>query len=99
MPDRALVNRLRTAGGPSHELLVLLDGPRVLTTLQAARATGAPERTVRYRLDQLHAAGLVECARPGRETGSSPRHWWLRPAGARLVAGTALAQGRPTGMF
>jgi hypothetical protein len=70
-----------------------------MTTDQLARATGTPERTVRYRLDRLHDARLIECVRPGRETGSAPRHWWLRPAGARLVSGTAAADGRPSGMF
>lgn len=99
MADRSYLTRLRTSGGPSHDLLILLDRHRVMTTGQLARATGTPERTIRYRLDRLHAAGLVECVRPGRETGSAPRHWWLRPAGARLVAGIALADGRPSGMF
>jgi hypothetical protein len=80
-------------------LLVLLDRHRVMTTLQLSRATGAPERTVRYRMERLQAANLVDCARPGRERGSSPRHWWLRPSGARLMAGTAAADGHPSGMF
>lgn len=62
---------------------------RVLTTDQLARVTATPVRTVRYRLDRLHAAGMVDCLRPGRETGSAPRHWWLRRAGARIVSGTA----------
>jgi transcription initiation factor IIE alpha subunit len=97
--DRSFLARLRTSGGPSHDLLVLLDRHRVMTTGQVARATGVPERTVRYRLDRLHDARLVDCVRPGRESGSAPRHWWLRPAGARLVAGTAAAEGRPSGMF
>jgi DNA-binding transcriptional ArsR family regulator len=56
-----------------------LDQHRVMTTGQLARATDTPERTVRYRLDRLHDAGLVAFARPGRESGSAPRHWWLRP--------------------
>ncbi|GAA2709010.1 hypothetical protein GCM10010429_23010 [Micromonospora olivasterospora] len=46
LSDRAFVQRLRTAGGPSHELLVLLDQHRVLTTNQLARVTGAPVGTV-----------------------------------------------------
>ena len=99
MADRSLVARLRTSGGPSHDLLVLLDQHRVMTTVQLARAAGVPERTTRYRIERLHSAGLVDFARPGRERGSAPRHWWLRPSGARLVAGTAAADGRPSGMF
>ncbi|MEV4847830.1 replication-relaxation family protein [Micromonospora matsumotoense] len=71
-----------------------------MTTDQLARATGTPVRTVRHRLDRLRTAGLVDAVRPGREAGSSPRHWWLRVAGARLVAGTAAAPGRqrPSGL-
>ncbi|MFI9531501.1 replication-relaxation family protein [Micromonospora rosaria] len=98
--DRAFVARLRASGGPSHDLLVLLDQHRVLTTDQLARATGTPVRTVRHRLDRLRTADLVDAVRPGRESGSSPRHWWLRVAGARLIAGTAAAPGRqrPSGL-
>jgi DNA-binding transcriptional ArsR family regulator len=99
MADRLFLARLRVSGGPSHELLVLLERHRVMTSGQLARATGAPERTVRYRMERLHEAGLVDCARPGRERGSAPRHWWLRPAGSRIIAGTAPADGRPSGMF
>jgi len=99
MADSAFLTRLRTSDGPSHRLLALLNQHRVMTTGQLARATDTPERTVRYRLDRLHEAGLVTCARPGRESGSAPRHWWLRPAGARLVAGTAVAEGKPSAMF
>ncbi|MFI5838032.1 replication-relaxation family protein [Micromonospora sp. NPDC051300] len=79
---------------------MLLDEHRVLTTDQLARASRAPVRTVRHRLERLRRAGLVDAVRPGREAGSAPRHWWLRIAGARLVAGTAAAPGRqrPSGL-
>ena len=99
MPDRAFLSRLRSSGGPSLHLLVLLDQHRVMTTDQLARATGTPERTVRYRLARLHESNLVDTTRPGRESGSAPQHWWLRPAGAKLVTGAAPAEGRPSGMF
>jgi DNA-binding transcriptional ArsR family regulator len=99
LAQRSFVARLRSAGGPSHDLLVLLDAHRVMTTGQLARASGAPERTVTYRLNQLREAGLIDCVRPGRETGSEPQHWWLKPAGARIVTGTAAAEGSPSGMF
>ncbi|MET7951260.1 replication-relaxation family protein [Micromonospora sp. NPDC005324] len=100
MSNQAFVRRLRTSGGPSHDLLVLLDTHRVLTTNQLARATDAPVRTVRHRLDRLRTAGLIDAVRPGRESGSAPRHWWLRTTGARLVSGTAAAPGRqrPSGL-
>src|SRR5262249_39674944 len=97
--DSAFLTRLQTSDGPSHLLLILLNRHRVMTTGQLARATDTPERTVRYRLDRVPQAGLVAYARPGRESGSAPRHWWLRPAGARLVAGTAAAEGKPSAMF
>ncbi|WP_028192422.1 replication-relaxation family protein [Salinispora pacifica] len=93
-------NRLRAFGGPGEELLLLLNDHRVMTTDQLARATGTPDRTVLYRLDQLRADGLISYDRPGRHSGSSPHHWWLRPAGARLITGTAPADGRrPSAMF
>jgi 4-hydroxy-2-oxovalerate/4-hydroxy-2-oxohexanoate aldolase len=60
--DSAFLTRLRTADGPSHLLLVLLNQHRVMTTGQLARATDTPERTVRYRLEQLHDSGLVAYA-------------------------------------
>lgn len=98
MAGQSFLERLRQ-GGPSHELLVLLDVHRVLTTDQLARATGTPVRTVRYRLDQLREHDLVDGLRPGREAGSAPRHWWLRPAGTRLVTGVAQRGGPPKQMF
>ena len=53
MSDRAFLRRLRASGGPSHDLLVLLDQHRVMTTDQLARATATPKRTVRYRMERL----------------------------------------------
>jgi hypothetical protein len=48
-------------------------------------ATGSPERTVDHRLMRLRQARLIERARPYRERGSAPFHWWLTAAGLRLV--------------
>ncbi|MCT2277575.1 replication-relaxation family protein [Micromonospora chalcea] len=93
-------DRLRASGGPSEHLLVLLNDHRVMTTDQLARATDTPARTVLYRLEQLRTAGLVDYDRPGRQRGSAPHHWRLRPAGARLVTGTSPADGRrPSALF
>ncbi|WP_406106498.1 replication-relaxation family protein [Micromonospora globbae] len=93
-------DRLRASGGPSEHLLVLLSDHRVMTTDQLARATATPARTVLYRLEQLRTAGLVDYDRPGRQRGSAPHHWRLRPAGARLVTGTSPADGRrPSALF
>lgn len=66
-------------------LLHLLANHRVLTTRQLMAATGSPERTVDHRLMRLRQARLVERARPYRERGSAPFHWWLTAAGLRLV--------------
>ncbi|WP_433304180.1 replication-relaxation family protein [Actinoplanes sp. CA-030573] len=59
----------------------------MLTSGQLARLNAAPARTVTYRLDRLLQGRLVVCARPGRDSGSSLRLWWLTPFGVRLVAG------------
>ena len=63
----------------------LLDTHRVLTTPQLIAATGAADRTLDHRLLRLRQAGLVARARPYRDTGSAPFHWWLTPRGLRLV--------------
>lgn len=100
MSNQDFVRRLRTSGGPSHDLLVLLDHPPSADHQPVGPATGAPVRTVRHRLDRLRTAGLIDAVRPGRESGSAPRHWWLRTTGARLVSGTAAVPGRqrPSGL-
>ena len=92
MATSTYLDRVRNPDAPSHRILRLLHTHRVMTTDQVARATAVPERTARYRLDQLRTHQLVGSARPGREAGSSPAHWWLRPAGARLVAGVPMAR-------
>ena len=97
---KVIRDRLRTQGGPSLELLRLLDEHRVMTTDHLAQASGTPVRTVRRQLGQVHTAGLVAYTRPGREAGTSQRYWWLTRAGARLVTGTAPADGKtPSPMF
>lgn len=66
-------------------VLHLLGDHRVLTTSQLIAATSSPERTVDHRLSRLQGAGLVARTRPYRDRGSAPYHWWLAPAGLRLV--------------
>ncbi|MHB8290324.1 MAG: hypothetical protein ACYDEY_14055 [Acidimicrobiales bacterium] len=46
-----------------HQLLVLLNAHRVLTTPQLIALTGRPERTVDYRLTRLRSGGLVDRSR------------------------------------
>lgn len=63
----------------------LLAVHRVMTTTQLIAVTDRAERTVCYRLSRLLDQRLVAYARPYRDAGSAPRHWWLTPAGARLA--------------
>ena len=77
-----------------ERLLRLLDTHRVLTTAQLMAITSAPERTTEYRMAVLAKRGLVGRVRPPRGRGTHPWHWWLTPAGARLVTGTACAEDR-----
>lgn len=74
-----------------HQLLVLLNTHRVLTTRQLIALTDRPERTVDYRLTLLRSAGVVDRTRPYAASGSAPFFWRLtpqrRPAGRRDVAG------------
>ena len=79
-----------------HQLLVLLNAHRVLTTPQLIALIGRPERTVDYRLSRLRSAGLVGRTRPYAASGSAPFFWWLTRGGARLVEGTSPAPGRAT---
>ncbi|MCY9785229.1 replication-relaxation family protein [Nocardiopsis sp. EMB25] len=46
----------------------------------------AGERSVRLRLRRLHGCGLLDRFRPLSLRGSSPYHWVLGSAGARLLA-------------
>jgi len=81
---REYVHRVRTSGGPSHDLLVLLDRHRVMTTGQLARATLSPERTARYRIElfatrrhDTEASALLQRLRDEQRE----RRWlaqWLR---------------------
>jgi len=77
-----------------HQLLVLLNAHRVLTTPQLIALTGCPERTIDYRLSRLRSAGLVDRIRPYAASGSAPYFWWLSRSGAHLVEGTSPAPGK-----
>jgi len=79
-----------------HQLLVLLNSHRALTTPQLIALTERPERTVDYRLSRLRSARLVERTRPYAASGSAPFFWWLTRGGARLVEGTSPAPGKAT---
>jgi hypothetical protein len=79
-----------------HQLLVLLNAHRALTTPQLIALTGRPERTVDYRLTRLRSGALVNRTRPYAASGSAPFFWWLTRSGAHLVEGTSPAPGKAT---
>ncbi|WP_160051524.1 replication-relaxation family protein [Nocardiopsis sp. FR26] len=61
---------------------------KVMTTEHLHRLyfPGVGERSVRHRLLRLHGYGLLDRFRPLSLRGSSPHHWVLGSAGARLLA-------------
>lgn len=79
-----------------HQLLVLLNAYRILTTPHLIALSGRPERTVDYRLTRLRTAGLVDRTRPYAASGSAPFFWWLTRSGAHVVEGTSPAPGKAT---
>jgi len=74
---------------------------RVLTTAQLVVLTQRPERTVRYRLEQLRRTHSVGRTRPAAAVGSAPAHWWLAAKGMRTVsaAGPVPARTVPQPLF
>jgi hypothetical protein len=64
-------------------LLAQLRIHRVLTTAQAADATGLAVRTASRRLARLRSAGYTDYIQPGAAKGTNPFHWWLTDAGHR----------------
>lgn len=89
--------RPRTGAKPlsitDQRVLVLLDEHRVATTTQVSAALSLPLRTADYRLGRLREAGLVDRARPYRERGTAPFHWWLTRRGRALVHGEQPGRG------
>ena len=74
-------------------VLVLLDEHRVATTTQVSAALSLALRTADYRLVRLRDAGLVDRARPYRERGTAPFHWWLTRRGRAVVHGERPGRG------
>lgn len=64
MADRSLVTRIRTSGGPSHDLLVLLDQHRVMT----ARPHRGGTRRRRLSRDGLRSRGTAAGTAPPART-------------------------------
>lgn len=69
--------------------------------LTRLRTSDGPSHLVLVLLDQHRVMTTDQLARATAtpERTVRYRHWWLRPAGARLVAGTAAAEGKPSAMF
>jgi hypothetical protein len=96
----AAARRQRRLGGRSASLVSLtaldrrivglLSEQRVITSVQLELLLAdVPARTLRYRTERLHHAGLAGRSRPYRDSGSAPYHLWpTRRA-------DALARGAP----
>ncbi|MEU7317219.1 replication-relaxation family protein [Streptomyces sp. NPDC007083] len=67
----------------------MLHEHRVLTTPQIARLAFPSLRTAQRRLRTLHEYALLDSFRPLVQSGSSPEHYTLGPAGAALLAAQA----------
>lgn len=60
-----------------RRIIGLVSDQRVVTSTQLELLLAdVPGRTLRYRTDHLHRAGLVGRSRPYRERGSAPYHLW-----------------------
>ncbi|MEU5834153.1 replication-relaxation family protein [Streptomyces diacarni] len=67
----------------------MLHEHRVLTTQQIARLTFPSIRTAQRRLRILYEYALLDSFRPLVQSGSSPEHYTLGPAGAAFLAAQA----------
>ncbi|MEW2223280.1 replication-relaxation family protein [Streptomyces sp. NPDC006990] len=75
----------------------MLHEHRVLTTQQIARLAFPSLRTTQRRLRTLYEYALLDSFRPLVQSGSSPEHYALGPAGAALLAAQAGCELSETG--
>jgi hypothetical protein len=74
---RREVDPISRLDAQDRQILDVLCKNRVVTQDQLARLFPArPERTLRYRMQQLHKHGFVGRTRPYRDVGSAPNHHW-----------------------
>ncbi|MGA9875830.1 MAG: replication-relaxation family protein [Solirubrobacteraceae bacterium] len=99
----AVARRGRVRVGPAaavslseldRRIIELVSSQRVVTSTQLELLlSDVPGRTLRYRTDHLHRAGLLGRSRPYRERGSAPYHLWPSRRADTLVRGAPVPRG------
>ncbi len=75
-------------------IIGLISDQRVVTSTQLeCLLADVPGRTLRYRTDHLHRAGLLGRSRPYRERGSAPYHLWPSRRADTLARGAPAPRG------
>ena len=75
-------------------IIGLVSDQRVVTSTQLELLlSDVPGRTLRYRTDHLHRAGLLGRSRPYRERGSAPYHLWPSRRADTLARGAPAPRG------
>lgn len=77
-----------------RRIIGLVSDQRVVTSTQLELLLAdVPGRTLRYRTEQLHRAGLLGRSRPYRERGSAPYHLWPSRRADTLARGAPAPRG------
>lgn len=77
-----------------RRIIGLVSDQRVVTSAQLELLLAdVPGRTLRYRTEQLHRAGLLGRSRPYRERGSAPYHLWPSRRADTLARGAPAPRG------
>lgn len=77
-----------------RRIIGLVSDQRVVTSTQLELLLAdVPGRTLRYRTEHLHRAGLVGRSRPYRERGSAPYHLWPSRRADTLARGAPVPRG------
>lgn len=77
-----------------RRIVELVSSQRVVTSTQLELLLAdVPGRTLRYRTDHLHRAGLIGRSRPYRERGSAPYHLWPSRRADTLARGAPVPRG------
>jgi hypothetical protein len=77
-----------------RRIIGLVSDQRVVTSTQLELLlSDVPGRTLRYRTERLHRAGLLGRSRPYRERGSAPYHLWPSRRADALARGAPAPRG------
>jgi hypothetical protein len=77
-----------------RRIIGLVSDQRVVTSTQLELLLAdVPGRTLRYRTEHLHRAGLLGRSRPYRECGSAPYHLWPSRRADTLARGAPAPRG------